>query len=123
MNIFWLSVALHYYPAYVNRLVSAVYGLITVVMAAGMFMPGTYDAFLRFGRFGGGVEVAVALKNTKVITAPLFLITEKRVIMFDDANTNFIEVPAEDVETVTYALFPRWKLPPSSPGSQLRYLK
>lgn len=123
MNFLWIGLVLVMFPAHVNRNFSLVYGAITVIMIGGMFLPGTYDSFLRLARFGGGIEVTLAKKDGQSLNSTLFLMTEKRAILYDARANTFMEIPADDIASITYELHPNWKLPNTSVWDQLKYVK
>lgn len=98
--------------------------IITLVLAGNMlFVPGRYDSFLRLTRFGGGLESTIHRDKGEPITAYLFLYTEKRVILYKPDTNSFLEIPADDVQSIEYSQFPKWKLPDIKLGEQLQYVR
>jgi MFS family permease len=92
-----------------------------------LYFSRSYDTFLRWSRFGGGLETKIYRnsgdKDKNPTVAFLILYTEKRVILYNADTTSYLEIPADDVQSIEYSQYPKWKLPEVKLGEQLRYVK
>jgi hypothetical protein len=77
----------------------------------------------RLIRFGGGIETTLHRKENASITAYLFLYTKKSVILYRADTNSYLEIPADDVQSLEYKQFPSWKLPQVKLGEQLQYMR
>jgi hypothetical protein len=107
------------FPMYRNRIISIFY-LGWVAMLVGFLFSPMYDAFLRWTRFGGGIEVTITRPTSEPLRGNLFLMTAQKVMLL--MNNKFVEIPVDQATEIEYAAFPKWYLPDPQLREQLKYL-